>query len=205
MKVSRSRITTASQVRLRLAITGGQSIPPELVDRFEARTGATMSILYGMTELSGTVTAVAPGDDTAVRQKACGHPLPGVEIRIVAPATNASVPDGRIGEVQVRGWLTMTGCLGDEMATAATILPSGWLHRRLGHARSATGCESPVRSRNDHPVRREHLPRLDRESASPTPCIADAAVVGIPDETYGETVAAAWSSMMRVIRPVRMV
>lgn len=178
---------------LRLAITGGQSIPPELVDRVEARTGATMSILYGMTELSGTITAVAPGDDTAVRQKTCGHPLPGVEIRIVDPATNASVPDGRIGEVQVRGWLTMTGYLGDETATAATILPGGWLRtgdlgtRDPQHRLRITGRvkEMIIRgAENIYPAEIEN--RLRQH-----PAIADAAVVGIPDETYGETVAAA--------------
>ena len=181
---------------LRLAITGGQSIPPELVDRVEARTGATMSILYGMTELSGTITAVAPGDDTAVRQKTCGHPLPGVEIRIVDPATNASVPDGRIGEVQVRGWLTMTGYLGDETATAATILPGGWLRtgdlgtRDPQHRLRITGRvkEMIIRgAENIYPAEIEN--RLRQH-----PAIADAAVVGIPDETYGETGPPPWSS-----------
>jgi fatty-acyl-CoA synthase len=178
---------------LRLAVTGGQSIPPELVDRVEAATGAPMSILWGMTELCGTATAVSPDDDLVTRRETCGRALSGVEVRVVDPSTNAVLPPDQIGEVQVRGWGTMTCYDGDEAATAATILPDGWL--RTGDLGTLDG-EQRLRitgrvkemiirgGENIYPAEIENLLRRH-------PSVADVAVVGIPCDVYGERVAAA--------------
>jgi long-subunit acyl-CoA synthetase (AMP-forming) len=111
---------------IRVAIAGGGPIPPELVRRVEAASGGRMSILFGMTELCGTATAVYPDDDQASREHSCGHPLPGVEVRVVGSAGQV-LAAGAVGEVQVRGWLTMSGYFEEAAATARTLLPGGWL------------------------------------------------------------------------------
>lgn len=186
-------VTSAELSGLRLAITGGQCVPPELVDRVEARTGATMSILYGMTELCGTITAGAPDADPETRRETCGHALPGVEVRIADPNTGATLDSNVIGEIQVRGWLMMSGYLDDPDATAATILPDGWLRTGdLGTLDAdqrlrVTGRvkEMIIRgAENIYPAEIENRLRCH-------PAVADAAVVGVPDPLYGESVAAA--------------
>jgi fatty-acyl-CoA synthase len=178
---------------LRLAVTGGQSIPPKLVDRVEAATGAPMSILWGMTELCGTAAAVSPDDDRKTRRETWGRALPGIELRIVDPITGNPLGPDNVGEVQVRGWGTMTCYDGNEAATAETILPDGWLRtgdlgtldadQRLRIAGRVK--EMIIRgAENIYPAEIENLLRLH-------PCVADVAVVGLPCEIYGESVAAA--------------
>ena len=166
---------------LRVAVAGGQSISPDLVRRVDAVIEGRMSILFGMTELCGTVTAGSIDDDEETRAETCGRPLPGVEIRIVD------------GEVQVRGWLTMTGYYEDQCATTATLLESGWLRtgdigRLDGQGRlRITGRKKEMIIRgaeNIYPAEIEARLRAH-------PAIADVAVYGLPDATYGESVAAA--------------
>ncbi|MUL66196.1 hypothetical protein BOO86_17110 [Mycobacterium sp. CBMA 234] len=166
---------------VRVAIAGGQSISPDLVRRVDAAVSGRMSILFGMTELCGTVTAGAIDDDEETRAETCGRPLPGVELRIVE------------GEIQARGWLTMTGYFEDPSATAATLLESGWLRTgdigcldERGRLRiTGRAKEMIIRgAENIYPAEIEIRLRAH-------PAIADAAVFGLPDPVYGESVAAA--------------
>ncbi|MUL79875.1 long-chain fatty acid--CoA ligase [Mycobacterium sp. CBMA226] len=166
---------------IRVAVAGGQSISPDLVRRVDAAISGRMSILFGMTELCGTVAAGSIDDDEETRAETCGLPLPGVEIRIVQ------------GEIQVRGWLTMTGYYEDPASTTATLLESGWLRtgdigclddqgrlRITGRAK-----EMIIRgAENIYPAEIEIRLRAH-------PSVADAAVFGLPDPVYGESVAAA--------------
>jgi fatty-acyl-CoA synthase len=193
MLLDHPAVASAELSGLRLAVTGGQCIPPELVDRVEARTGGTMSILYGMTELCGTGTAAAPDANTETRRETCGHALPGVEVRIADPNTGATLDSNVIGEIQVRGWLTMSGYLDDPAATAEVIMPDGWLRTGdLGTLDAdrmlrVTGRvkEMIIRgAENIYPAEIENRLRCH-------PAVADAAVVGLPDPLYGETVACA--------------
>lgn len=166
---------------VRVAITGGQSISPDLVRRIDAAVSGGTSILFGMTELCGTITAAAVDDDEETRAETCGRPLPGVELRIVD------------GEIQVRGWLTMTGYFDDPVSTAATLLESGWL--RTGDIGCLDG-----RGRLRITGRAKEMIIRGAENIYPAeieirlrahPSVADAAVFGIPDPVYGESVAAA--------------
>jgi acyl-CoA synthetase (AMP-forming)/AMP-acid ligase II len=166
---------------VRAAIAGGQHIAPDLVRRIEGATGGRMSVLFGMTELCGTVTASALDDDAQTRWETCGTPLPGVQIRIVD------------AEVQVRGWLTMGGYFEDPEATDATLIDDGWL--RTGDVGSID-----AQGRLRITGRIKEMIIRGGENIYPTeieirlcehPAIAGAAVVGLPDPLYGETVAAA--------------
>ena len=177
---------------LRLTITGGQSIPAELVRRVEAATGGRMSILFGMTELCGTITAVAPDADEMTRTQTCGLPLPGVRLRVIGPDGTVLPADG-VGEIQVSGWLTMSGYFEDPDATGQTLLPDGWLRTgdigsvdASGRLRISGRLKEMIIRGGENIYPAEIEIRL-REH----PAVADAAVVGIPDPLYGETVAAA--------------
>lgn len=166
---------------VRVAVAGGQNIPPDLVRRVDAAVSGRMSILFGMTELCGTIATSSIDDDEETRAETCGLPLPGVELRIVE------------GEIQVRGWLTMTGYYEDQASTAATLLESGWL--RTGDI----GCLD-ARGRLRITGRAKEMIIRGAENIYPAeieirlrahPSVADAAVFGLPDPVYGESVAAA--------------
>lgn len=171
----------ADLTSVRVAVAGGQSISPDLVRRVDAAIAGRMAILFGMTELCGTVTAGAIDDDEETRAETCGRPLPGVALRIVE------------GEIQVRGWLTMTAYYEDPSSTAATLLESGWLRTgdigcldERGRLRiTGRAKEMIIRgAENIYPAEIELRLRAH-------PAIADAAVFGLPDPVYGESVAAA--------------
>lgn len=166
---------------VRAAVAGGQNIAPELVRQVEDRIGGSMSILFGMTELCGTVTAAHLSDSDRTREETCGTPLPGVEVRISG------------GEVQVRGWLAMTGYFGDPAATAEAFTDDGWL--RTGDVGTIDDrgrlC---IRGRIKEMIIRgaENIYPAEIESRlRQHPAVGDVAVVGLPDDLYGEIVAAA--------------
>ena len=151
-----------------------------------------MSILFGMTELCGTITAVAPDADEMTRTQTCGLPLPGVRLRVIGPDGTVLPADG-VGEIQVSGWLTMSGYFEDPDATGRTLLPDGWLRTgdigsvdASGRLRISGRLKEMIIRGGENIYPAEIEIRL-REH----PAVADAAVVGIPDPLYGETVAAA--------------
>ncbi|HEY7676246.1 MAG TPA: AMP-binding protein, partial [Candidatus Methylomirabilis sp.] len=103
--------------RVRLLVSGGAPLDPELFDRFRA-LGFTLCEGYGLTEAAPVVTVNPPARP---RRGAVGLPLPNVELRIENPD-----PDG-VGEIVVRGPNVMRGYFGQPDLTAAA-LRDGWLH-----------------------------------------------------------------------------
>lgn len=119
--------------------------------------------------------------------------MPQVEIRIAEPLTGETLPIGQEGEIQARGYQTMLEYIGEPDATAATLLADGWLRTGdLGTMDSrgfvrVTGRLSDMIIRggeNIYPAEIEAA--LLRHAA-----VAEVAVFGVPDEYWGETVAAA--------------
>jgi acyl-CoA synthetase (AMP-forming)/AMP-acid ligase II len=110
--------------RLRFLYAGGSPLAPALKRDAEACFGLTLHNGYGLTEASPTVTQTRheePRTDCSV-----GRPIPGVEIRIV-DAEGRDVAPGTPGELWVHGPNVMKGYYRDADATAASILPGGWL------------------------------------------------------------------------------
>lgn len=106
---------------------GGQTMPVAKMEEVERRFGCPLLELWGMTEIAGLgLTHPFYGTN---RLGSIGVPLPYTEARI-ADVSDASVtlPRGEVGELMVRGPITMQGYFGNEEATRATIEPDGWLH-----------------------------------------------------------------------------
>lgn len=171
---------------------GGSKIPAELVDRVEQRSGTPLSVLYGMTETCGIVAQTTPGDDPADRRTTIGTPHPHVEVKVVEPETRETLPVGGVGELWVRGPQVMDGYLDLPEATAETVDADGWL--RTGDLLSMDGRGYlTVSGRLKETISRggrKLAPEEIEVALQAHPAVALAAVVGIPDERWGEEVAA---------------
>jgi acyl-CoA synthetase (AMP-forming)/AMP-acid ligase II len=162
---------------LRAAVTGAADIPVELIRRVRNEL-PFQSIMtgYGLTE-AGTATASRPGDSFEDIATTVGTPCDGVEVAIADD-----------GEVLVRGYSVMQGYLDDPAATAAVIDAEGWLHTgdlgtldQRGHLRIVGRKKDMfiVGGFNAYPAEIEGF-LLEH------PAVAQAAVIGVPDERLGE-------------------
>jgi acyl-CoA synthetase (AMP-forming)/AMP-acid ligase II len=152
--------------------------------------------VYGMTELSGAVTAL---DDTAHRDEShperlssAGTCLPGSEAMIVDPSTGEPQPTGSAGELWIRGGTVMAGYLGKPEATADTITPEGWLRTGdVGHMDSDGFVFISDRVKDMIITGGENVycPEVERV-LSEYPDVLECAVIGVPDDKWGETVLA---------------
>jgi acyl-CoA synthetase (AMP-forming)/AMP-acid ligase II len=172
---------------LRVAVTGAADIPVELIRRVREELPFERILTgYGLTE-AGTVTGSKPGDDFEHIATTVGVAWPGFEVRTVT-TTGDDTPTGEAGEVVVRGETVMRGYLDDPEATAAAIDREGWLHTgdlgtidADGYLRIVGRIKDMfiVGGFNAYPAEIENL--LLRH-----PRIAQAAVIGVPDERLGE-------------------
>ena len=178
---------------LRAGTCGGADTDPALLARCaEAFPIPGVVQVYGQTEAS---TLIALADCQAPeRFETCGPPLPGAAVRIADPVTGAPLPPGEIGQIETAGPMVMRGYFDNPEATAETIGPDGWMKTGdLGYL-TAEGNVVVAGGRlrdmiirggeNIYPVEIENLLRAH-------PGIVDIAVFGMPDEYYGEIVAAA--------------
>ncbi|MFE6862068.1 FadD3 family acyl-CoA ligase [Nocardia sp. NPDC057668] len=162
---------------LRAAVTGAADIPVELIRRIrEELPFETIMTGYGLTE-AGTATASRPGDTFEQIATTVGRPCDGVEVRIAED-----------GEVLVRGYSVMQGYLDDPRATAAAVDPDGWLHTGdLGELDDGGRLRIIGRKKdmfivggfNAYPAEIEGF-LLEH------PAVAQAAVIGVPDDRLGQ-------------------
>ncbi|KUZ62631.1 AMP-binding protein [Burkholderia ubonensis] len=173
---------------LRFAYSGGSPLDTGLKARVERVYGVPLHNGYGMTESSPTIAQTpldAPRADGSV-----GVPIPGVELRIVAP-DGRDVPQGEVGEIHVRGPNVMLGYYRNPDATRAAVTPDGWLKTGDLARQDADGAvtiagrskELIIRSGfNVYPVEVEQV-------LNAHPDVVQAAVVGRPVEGNEEVLA----------------
>jgi acyl-CoA synthetase (AMP-forming)/AMP-acid ligase II len=169
---------------------------PVMRASLEAWPQARWLQVYGMTELSGAVVAL---DDAAHRDSAhperlsaAGRVMPGSEMQIVDPATLEPVPTGTPGEVWIRGGTVMKGYLNKPEATADTITSDGWLRTGdVGHIDSDGFLYISDRVKDMIITGGENVysPEVERVLAE-HPDLLDVAVIGVPDDKWGESVKA---------------
>lgn len=151
--------------------------------------------VYGMTELSPVVTALPPrchrpGAGPAGKRRSAGLPLLSVEVRIVDPQ-GQPVPPGAVGEIAVRGPTIMAGYWNKPAETAA-VLRDGWMHTGDGGRMDEDGYVYVVDRIKDMVVTGgENVYSAEVENAiAQLPQVSMCAVIGVPDEQWGERVHA---------------
>ena len=175
-----------------MAGSGGSMVPPELIRRVTDRLGCQFYIVYGQTETSPLLTQTRPEDSFDDQCHTVGQAMPHTELSIRDPASGAVVPVDTVGEICARGYSLMLGYNDDPRATAKTIDAEGWLHTgdlgtmdRRGFLR-VTGRVKEMIIRGGENLFPAEIENVLLEH----PDVAEVAVVGVPDEKFGEAVAA---------------
>lgn len=178
-------IDTAS---LRTCISGGASMPVELMRAFEERFGCIILEGYGLSETAPVASFNRP--DLERRPGTVGPAVRGVRIKVVDPA-GAEVPTGEIGEIVIAGENVMRGYWNRPEATAEAIR-DGWFHSGDLGRLDEDGYVSIVDRTKDLIIRGGFnvYPREVEEVLYEHPAVVEAAVVGVPHEHYGEEVSA---------------
>ena len=173
--------------QLRFAMCGSAPVPAEVLRRFEETFNCLVVEGYGLSESTCRSTFNPP--DERRRPGSCGLPI-GNEMRVV-DEDDREVPDGELGEIVLRGENILKGYFKNEAATA-TAFRNGWFHTGDIGYRDADGYFYIVDRKSDMIIRggENIYPREIDEVLYQHPQIAAAAVIGVPDELYGEEVAA---------------
>jgi acyl-CoA synthetase (AMP-forming)/AMP-acid ligase II len=152
----------------------------------------TLQQVYGMTEQSGVVTILGPEDHenpaVAHRLVSAGKAIHGVEIEIRAPATGLPMPAGQSGEIWLRSEQVMGGYWGKPDDTAAAITPDGWYRSGDGGHVDTDGYLYVTDRIKDMIIsggENIYPAEIERVLAE-HPALADVAVIGVPDERWGE-------------------
>ena len=162
---------------LRAGVTGAADIPVELIRRVhEELPFRTLATGYGLTE-AGTATLSRPGDSFEDVATTAGVPCDGVEVRIADD-----------GEVLVRGYSVMQGYFDDPVGTAEAIDADGWLHTGdLGSFTESGRLKIVGRKKDMFIVGGFNAYPAEIEGfLMEHPAVAQAAVIGVPDERLGQ-------------------
>ncbi len=177
---------------LRTGIIAGAPCPPPVLEGIiNVMKMQDIIIGYGLTEASPIVTLTTPDDDFDHRTRSVGKAIPEIEVRIV-DVDNTEVPIGEDGELVVRGYNVMKGYYKAPEQTARAIDEDGWLHTgdlaavdEDGYFKITGRIKDMIiyGGANVYPkMVEDYLLKFDK--------ILEVAVVGVPDNEYGELVAA---------------
>ena len=178
---------------LRTGIMAGSPCPVEVMRKVIGQMQMSeVTICYGMTETSPVSTQTRADDDVEHRTATVGCVHPHVEIRITDPDTGEALARGETGEFQTRGYSVMLGYWNDPERTAEAIDAEGWMHTGDLAVMTDDGYVKIVGRIKDMIIRggENVYPREIEEFLYMHPGIADVQVAGVPDERYGEEIAA---------------
>jgi len=180
---------------LRTGLMSGAPCPLPLMEKVTNLMGIPeICIGYGQTEASPIITLTSVDDPIEVRVGTVGHPIEGLDVKLVDPATGAEIggDPGRAGELCARGHCVMAGYYNNPEATARAVDADGWLHtgdlarRRDDGNYRIVGRSKELIIRGGENI---YPPELE-EFLHRHPCVAEVAVAGLPDVKYGEVVGA---------------
>jgi long-chain acyl-CoA synthetase len=177
---------------LRIAVSGGASLPVAVIDQWRDTFGAEIYEGYGLSETSPVATFNHPS--VGRKPGTVGTPIWGCDVEIARADLEDRidfVPTGEIGEVVIRGHNIFTGYLGNPEATKAAIV-DGWFRSGDLGTKDADGFVSIVDRKKDMVLRGGFnvYPREVEEVLMRHPAVAQVAVIALPDETHGEEVCA---------------
>jgi long-chain acyl-CoA synthetase len=195
--VSAPELASTDLSSLRTVFYGASPISEDVLVRSMKALGCDFAQVYGLTETTGAITSLMPAehDPNGPRSRllrSAGRPFDHVELRIVDAGTGADLPVGEVGEVWTRSSQNMLGYWNRQAETAAVLSEDGWfrtgdagwlddegylfLHDRIKDMIVSGG-------ENIYPAEVEN-------ALIAHPGVADAAVIGVPDDRWGETVKA---------------
>jgi len=180
--------------RLKVIFYGASPIPLDLLRACIDVFGCKFAQQYGMTEAAGTIVYLPPEDHDGEgnqRMRSAGLPMPGVELKIIDGEGNALRADA-VGEICVRSGCVMKGYWNNEAATRETIDAHGWLRSGdAGYLDEDGYLYIHDRVKDMIISGAENIYPAEVESAIfGHPAIAEVAVIGVPDATWGEAVKA---------------
>jgi len=174
--------------RMRLMVSGSAALPVSMLERWRDVSGHTLLERYGMTEIGMVLSNPLEGER---RPGFVGHPLPGVQVRLVGE-DGRPVAEGEPGEVVVRGDTVFSEYWRCPEETASAF-PDGWF--RTGDIAVVEDGAHRILGRSSVDIIKTggyKVSALEIEEVLRThPAVADCAVVGVPDAEWGERVAAA--------------
>ncbi|QUQ66821.1 long-chain-fatty-acid--CoA ligase [Kutzneria sp. CA-103260] len=180
--------------RLRQLVYGASPMPLPLLRAAMAAWPETDFVqVYGMTEMAGAITVLSPADhrdaEHVERLTSAGRPVDQAELRVVDPVTLADAP---VGELWFRTPQAMVGYLGQPAATTETLTADGWLRTgdigRLdegGYVYVVDRVKDMIITGGEN----VYSPEVERVLAE-HPSVADVAVIGVPDDRWGESIKA---------------
>ena len=173
--------------------------PPLLRAAMEAWPDTDFIQVYGLTEVSGVATHLtadehrtAVADGHPERLVSAGRPIPGVELKIVDPATLEDLPVGEHGEIWMKTPQLFKGYLGKPEETAEVITEDGWFRTGDMGKVDADGfvfVEDRLKDMIISGGENIYSPEVERVLAE-HPSVMEVAIIGIPDDTWGESVKA---------------
>lgn len=192
MLMQAPEMAAADLTSMRTVSYGASPIAEDLLKAAKARFGCSFLQFYGMTESTGAGTYLPPDAHDPARGKlrSCGVPWPGIEVKVV-DAAGREVPTGEVGEIVIKAPIVMAGYWNRPDATAETIR-DGWLRTGDAAYRDADGYFFIHDRVKDMIVSGgENIYPAEVENAIfGCPAVADVAVIGVPDERWGEAVKA---------------
>ena len=178
---------------VRAIVYGASPITDDVLVKGLARFGCEFLQVYGLTETTGSITQL--DDHDPVHRpgllRSCGKPYPWVDVRIVDKA-GVDVPCGTVGELWTRSPQNMLGYWNNPEATAATLTPDGWLKTGdAGYVDDDGYLYLHDRVKDMIVSGGENVSPAEVENVLMThPGVGDVAVIGVPDEKWGEAVKA---------------
>jgi fatty-acyl-CoA synthase len=191
------RCSSVDYSRLKYILYGAAPIPLELLRQCIQMFGCEFIQAYGMTETTGTIVMLPPEDHDPngnPRMRSAGKALPGVELKIVG-ADGQTLPVGEVGELLTRSSNNMIGYWNLPDATANTMTADGWIHTGDAGYLDEDGYLF-IRDRVKDMIISggENVYPAEVESAIyGHPDVLEVAVIGVPDDKWGEAVKAVCS------------
>jgi acyl-CoA synthetase (AMP-forming)/AMP-acid ligase II len=194
MLLNHPRCDSVNFTGLKYIIYGAAPMPLELLRQCMAMFGAEFIQVYGMTETTGTITMLMPQDHDPKgneRMRSAGRAVPGVELKIV-DGTGAELPPGEVGELHTRSSNNMSGYWNLPDATKATLSDDGWIATGdAGYLDEDGYLFIHDRVKDMIITGGENVYPAEVESAIyGHPDILEVAVIGVPDDKWGEAVKA---------------
>jgi long-chain acyl-CoA synthetase len=174
---------------LRIAVSGGASLPVEIIKQVKERFGVQVLEGYGLSETSPVATFSDPGRDP--RPGSIGIPIWGVECKLIDPEWNEVKGTDEVGEIAIRGHNIMKGYY-DRPEATAEVMRDGWFRSGDLARRDEDGFYYIVDRAKDMIIRGGFnvYPREVEEVLMTHPDVSLAAVVGVPHDSHGEEIKA---------------